>query len=297
MRNPECPSSSSEDESDEEEEMKPPSSKNENGKRATPKSASQGEKKQDPQQKRKKKEKSGQEEEIQVEFTFCDMAERYFHGLKSLLDNSSTVYQVHSSELADHMIANISVGTVVSTAGDEDGTVFGFASILNVSTFQESPAIQHLKSLCLKNCPKEHQSELETVLSGKTKRPAGFMLHGRMINMPLEIVEVLHKQLVLDMDWAVENAEGGEAERKSLDFGAFVRLAPCQKEQQSFVYRYFDDEILAGQAEFIFTMDAPKSYSKEEKQYVNVIVMTKTGHRAAMKDLAQMIHGAVPVGN
>ena len=48
-----------------------------------------------------------------------------------------------------------------------------------------------------------------------------------MVNMPLEIVEVLQQQLVADMDWAVSNAEGGEAERKSLDFGAFVRIAPA----------------------------------------------------------------------
>ena len=42
--------------------------------------------------------------------------------------------------------------------------------------------------------------------------------------MPIEIVEVLHQQLVLDMDWAVKNADGGEEERKSLDFGAFVNF-------------------------------------------------------------------------
>ena len=41
-----------------------------------------------------------------------------------------------------------------------------------------------------------------------------------------QLVEILHQQLALDMDWAVKYAEG-EEERKSLDFGAFVRIAPA----------------------------------------------------------------------
>jgi hypothetical protein len=131
---------------------------------------------------------------------------------------------------------------------------------------------------------------METVLSGKTKRPAGFLMHGRMVNLPLEIVEVLHQQLVLDMDWAVENAEGGEEERKSLDFGAFVRIAPAMPgDHGSVEYKYFDDEIFATNAEFVYQIDAPKNFGSETKQLCCVIVMTKTGHRAAMKELRKLI--------
>jgi hypothetical protein len=296
VRNPDASSSSDDsdedddddddddgDDQEDEKESKKPKAKD-NGKRAGSKSMAVPKKK-------KRKKSSNKPDTINVEFTFCDMDEKFFHGIKSLLHDSSTVYQNQSSNMADLMIENISVGTVVSTADDEDGNVFGYASILNVSTYQDSPVVQYLKDFCLKGCPAKHKKELEVVLSGKTKRPAGFFLHGRMINMPLEIVQVLQQQLVLDMDWAVDNAEGGVEERKSLDFGAFVRLAPCQAEGGSVVYRYFDDEIFAGRAEFVFTTDAPKSFSKEEKQYCNVLVLTKTGHRAAMKDIDKLING------
>jgi len=249
--------------------------------------------KQVAKKKKRKTVKSNETETIQVEFIFCDMDEKYFHGLKALLHNSGTIYQTHSSTLADLMIENISVGTVITTPDDDkegnDATIWGFASVLNVTTYQESPGIQFLKETCLKDCPADRQKELQVVLSGQTKRPAGFLLHGRMINLPLEIVYELQQQLVLDMDWAVEHAEGGEEERKSLDFGAFVRLAPCQAEGGSLVYRFFDDEILAGRAEFVYTIDAPKSYSKEVKQLLNIMVLTKTGHREAMKDLAKLV--------
>jgi len=143
---------------------------------------------------------------------------------------------------------------------------------------------------------------MEVVLSGKTKRPAGFFIHARMVNIPLEITEVLHQQLVLDMDWAVENAEGGEDERKALDFGVLIRMAPTHRiENESIAYRYFDDEVFANRAEFTYTFDVPKNKRKGEKiadddgdgqaKQCTVIVMTKTGHRDAMKDLSKLIHG------
>jgi BCCIP len=244
------------------------------------------------QPKSKKKKKKNEPDTIEVDFTFCDMDEKYFHGLKSLLHSSSTVYQEHSSALADLMIENMSVGTIVGTSLEDskEADVFGFASVLNVTTYQQSPAIQFLKTFCLNKCPAANKKELEVALSGKTNRPAGFFLHGRMVNMPLEIVNVLHQQLVLDMDWAVDNAED-QVERKSLDFGAFIRLAPCQQEGAAVFYKYFDDEIFASNAEFVYTVDAPKSFSKEDKQLINIMVLTKTGHRAAMNDLSKLING------
>ena len=223
------------------------------------------------------------------------MHERYFHGLKTLLTSSSPAYASVSSGLADLMIENVAVGTVISTEADKDeGNIYGFASVLNVTTFQEQGCIQELKKLCLDKCPPAHKADLETVLSGKTKRPAGFYLQSRMVNLPLEIVEVLHQQLVLDMDWAVENAEGGEDARKALDFGAFVRIAPSYRRGAASFYKYFDDDLFAQHSEFKFEIALPKSFGMEETPYCTVIVMTKTGHRAAMKALKEMVNGAEP---
>lgn len=246
-----------------------------------------------------KKEKKNEIDIVNVEFTFNDMKDDYFHGMKNFLLNQPA-YASNSSALSDLMIENISVGTVVSTEDGEDN-VFGFASVLNVTTYKDKPCIKFLRQKCLESCPENHKKEMETVLSGKTKRPAGLFLHGRMINLPLEITLVLHEQLVQDMDWAVDNAEGGETERKSLNFGAFVVLAPCTRDRASHstIYKNFDDEIFAGNAEFIFPMGMSKLKKKGEgkskadnegdNDHVDVIVMTKDGHRKAMKELKAMI--------
>jgi BCCIP len=263
--------------------------------------------------KKKRKKRDSDEEDVDnddvlnVDFTFCDMEEKYFHGMKSLLHSSSTLYQQeYSSQLSDLMIDNVSIGTVVSTSMEDtsEPDVFGFASVLNITTYQDMAAIQYLKQFCIQHCPKEHATELNVCLSGSTKRPAGFLIHCRMINMPMEIVSVLQEQLILDIDWAIDHADGcTDDERKAYDFGAFVRLAPCERDNNNttsgsssssngLIYKYFDDEILAGRAEFHYVVDAiPKSYSKDAKQYIDVIVLTKTGHRAALQDLRKLIHG------
>jgi BCCIP len=245
---------------------------------------------------RVRKKRKPNDELLEVDFTFCDMDEKYFHGLKSLIHSTSSVYQEHSSALADLMIENVAIGTIVGTSLEDssEADVFGFASVLNVTTYQKSPAIQFLKQLCLDHCPPEHTKDLGMALSGKTNHPAGFFLHGRMINMPMEIVLILHQQLVLDMDWAIDNANvDSDAERKALDFGAFVRLAPCHLENRLIVYKYFDDEVFAQNAEFSFTLDVPKTDGTvTEKQQVCVMVLMKTGHRAAMADLSKLIHGS-----
>mmetsp|Transcript_22249 Transcript_22249/g.44787 ORF Transcript_22249/g.44787 Transcript_22249/m.44787 type:complete len:333 (-) Transcript_22249:1079-2077(-) len=237
-----------------------------------------------------KKKASNQPETIQVDFVFCDMNERFFHGVKTLVHRNS-VHSPHSSQLADLTIENNMVGTVLST--DQDDNVFGFASVVNLTTNSSSTCIESLKKICLDKCPQQHKPEMETVLSGKTKRPAGFFFQERMVNVPLEITEVLHQQLVLDMDHAVKNARD-EDEKKSLDFGAFVRLAPCYSGggggANSAIYKYFDDEIFATNAEFVYTFDAPKMFEEDEEELkCSVIVMTKTGHRAAMKELKKMV--------
>ena len=88
------------------------------------------------------------------------------------------------------------------------------------------------------------------------------------------------------MDWAVEQAE----DKKSVDFGAFVRIAPSYRIGTSVAYKFFDDELFASRAEFTFEIELPKTSGMEETPYCSVIVITKTGHREAMKAMAKMVN-------
>mmetsp|Transcript_8386 Transcript_8386/g.15819 ORF Transcript_8386/g.15819 Transcript_8386/m.15819 type:complete len:394 (+) Transcript_8386:109-1290(+) len=322
VRNPEVESSDDDSSSEDdvnhdessEDDVEEPVSKKIKGDNQVGKQSDLNQKKNKTNSRRKEKEV----EIIPVEFTFHDMNEKYFHGIKNFL-LSHPIYASHSSDIADLIIDNISVGTIVSTDDGQDN-VYGFASVLNISSHSSNTSIQDFKRVCLDACPEQHKHEMETVLSGTTKRPAGIFMHGRMVNLPLEITHVLHEQLVQDMEWALKHADGGEELRKSLNFGAFVLLAPCQREHGSddisnytngIVYKNFDDEIFAQCAEFVYPLN-PSDWRKKntkknnnddkqtmatpsnnnEKDFVQVVVLTRTGHEKAMKELHQLIHGS-----
>uniref|UniRef100_A0A7S1B3P3 Uncharacterized protein n=1 Tax=Corethron hystrix TaxID=216773 RepID=A0A7S1B3P3_9STRA len=265
--------------------------------------------------KKAKRKKDPEDEVLRVEFQFCEVNERYFHGIKSFLA-VNPVHAGHSSALSDAILAHVFVGTVVSTSGDRGpdvpgDDVYAFASVLNVrgdvlqpAEVIESSSAPHpladLRALCREKCPPQHRKEMSAVLDGSHARPAGFLLQGRMANVPLEIVLEMHRQLVLDLDWAAEHAEGTEKERKALDYGVLVVLAPATRGGGGgLLYRNFEDDIFCSVAEFTYTFELPgvRSFggTDGEKQYCTAIVMTKTGHRQGMKDLEQMVQGSVGV--
>jgi len=288
---------------------------------------------------------SGSSSTIQVEFTFCELDEKFFHGIKSLVHHGGTVYQKYASRFADCMTSSSSssaaaVGTVVSTDGDVDNTAYGFAAVLGYRQQKEEyrDAMQFLVDACGLNtddekkkkknggsggCPAEYRKKMERALlsqvdsgeeegGGKSHKKkkhkrgnsssndnnCGFLLHGRMMNLPLEITLVLHQQLLLDMEWAVEQQRKQQTKTGSgeavpdYDYSSIVRLAPCQRDKKNghaLVYKYFDDEVLAGRADVVYTVDAPKSYSKEDDQLLSVMLLTRQQHRDAIQDLERMI--------
>eukprot|EP00588_Corethron_pennatum_P011528 CAMPEP_0194272494 /NCGR_PEP_ID=MMETSP0169-20130528/6057_1 /TAXON_ID=218684 /ORGANISM="Corethron pennatum, Strain L29A3" /LENGTH=388 /DNA_ID=CAMNT_0039015181 /DNA_START=31 /DNA_END=1197 /DNA_ORIENTATION=- len=262
---------------------------------------------------RKKKES---EEILHVEFQFCDMNEKYFHGIKSFL-SVNPVHTAHSSRLSDAVLENVSVGTIVTTEGvggrnTPGDDVYAFGSVINTRDDIVHPRatgndnhlaspLPDLRNMCMDRCPASHKMEMSALLNKSHARPAGFLIHGRMTNVPLEVVLAMHQQLVLDMDWAVKNAGGGEMEQKSLDFGALILLAPgdCGRGEvassSSMFYKFFEDEIFANVAEFTYSFELPdvRGYGgvNGDKSYCTVIVMTKTGHLKGMEDLEQMIKG------
>ncbi|KAL7579184.1 hypothetical protein ACA910_011357 [Epithemia clementina (nom. ined.)] len=130
---------------------------------------------------------------------------------------------------------------------DEDCAVFGFASLLDLSTKdqqleqqqqQEAPqqpdqqqerveariqALQYVHQYALNDCPDRYKPEMTQLLEpllSPTKQPQSsseskkspsiplfLSLHGRMMNLPLEIVLALHQQLWLDWEWDQEEEE------------------------------------------------------------------------------------------
>ena len=314
VRNPDVSSSSSDEDDDDsvvdDDDAKPAAQTNNNTtspkRKSPPAAAATATKK-----RQKKKSKKKDDDITNVEFIFCDTQEKYWHGCKALLMNSSTVYQRHASVWSDWLSQQV-VGTVVSTpqASDED-SVFGFASLVAVhstpsaketspdTTTQRTDAMKFLQQYAMSDCPAEFDEDMKRLFHLKSLY---LFLHGRMINLPLEIVLVLHEQLWLDWEYAHEDDSGDKKRGKKKQKSAarttpviqgnqprILRMAPCTKSDGGIMYRYYDDELLAGRAIVSYTVKAPKSYSQEEALFLQVLVLSVENYKQAIDDFKVLV--------
>ena len=319
VRNPDVSSSSdedevedSEDEQEEEEEAKKPAagSKNDNDKPQSAKRPAETAvttKKKKP----KNKKRSSHQPEIDVthvDFIFCDMDPKYWDGLRSLLCNAgSALYQAHASSVADAVIEYDMVGTCLGQPDDPEHAVFGFNSLLHWAHFPEaaqqafSAVCQHKPQPPADKASTAARTRLVTALQTETKSSkVAFLLSGRMVNLPVEIVLALHQQLWLDITWAQTQT----TKQSYRDVPMVVRLAPCTRDddddddescehddQGGYAYRYFDDEYLAAQASASYVVQGPRSFSREDVLYLRVLVLDLQAYQRAIQAMERMANG------
>jgi hypothetical protein len=316
VRNPEVDSSSDDSDSDDDDDKKlaavPPTPGTSVAKR--PAAGAPHAKGQQPKKARKaKKPKDEMDDLVHVDLVFCDMAEVYWHGLKALLSNGTSLYQAHSSLLADQMIAHERVGTLIATPDDPDHSVYGFGSLLHWAHFGTAQSAFH--KVCAQTVyhpnvgmklPDEEATRegvVELLASDKAASTVVFLLMGRMVNLPLEIVLALHQQVWLDVEWAQQQQQPSQDDKKKkkqkdatpapLPFRnpTVLRVAPCTRQGQDWVYRYFEDELLAGQARGSYVVEGPTNFSREDKVYLRVLQLDLPGYQQAIGDLERLVGG------
>ncbi|KAG7492670.1 hypothetical protein MATL_G00016780 [Megalops atlanticus] len=144
-------------------------------------------------------------EEVTVDFEAHTISDNDFNGIKKLLQQLFLKAHVNTSDLADMIIQQNHIGSVIRQAevpedsDDEDpDEVFGFISLLNLTERKGVQCVEQVKDLvlsqCEKCCPHSVAEELEEMLND-TSKPVGLLLSERFINVPPQIALPLHKQL------------------------------------------------------------------------------------------------------
>ena len=133
--------------------------------------------------------------------------------LNTYLD--STQYNI--SELADLIVAQEEVGSIIKADSNEDA--FGFLTVLNLHKLkvckfviefqgklfiQDKQCIQEIKKFMLSRVnEKEKKVQLQNILEDESKS-LGLIVNERMINLPAVLAPPLHKSLFDDMAKAIE---------------------------------------------------------------------------------------------
>ncbi|XP_075072094.1 BRCA2 and CDKN1A-interacting protein [Mixophyes fleayi] len=147
-------------------------------------------------------------EEVKVDFEAHTMSVGDHDGIQKLLKQLFLKAHVNISELADLLIQQNHIGSVIKQAegqddddeddDDDERHVFGFISLLNLTERKGTDCAEEIKELilshCEKNCDQSVVEQLDKVLNDNNK-PVGLLLSERFINVPAQIALPMHQQL------------------------------------------------------------------------------------------------------
>ncbi|GCB71576.1 hypothetical protein scyTo_0005992 [Scyliorhinus torazame] len=147
--------------------------------------------------------------EVQVDFEAHAISDNDHNGIKSLLQQLFLKANVNITELADIIIQQNHVGSVILQAEildensdeDDEDEIFGFITVLNLTERKGTESVEQIKELVLSQCTTHHQSaveQLEKILNDNSK-PVSFLISERFINVPPQISLPLHKQLQAEL--------------------------------------------------------------------------------------------------
>ncbi|XP_069836131.1 BRCA2 and CDKN1A-interacting protein [Dendropsophus ebraccatus] len=145
-------------------------------------------------------------EEVNVEFEAHTISDGDHDGIKKLLKQLFLKAHVNTAELADLVIQQNHIGSVIKQAenmedsedDEEDDHVFGFISLLNLTERKDTPCMEQVKELvlsqCEKSCDQSVVQQLDKIFNDNSK-PVGLLLSERFINVPAQIALPMHQQL------------------------------------------------------------------------------------------------------
>jgi hypothetical protein len=154
----------------------------------------------------------GQGDVVDMSFDFNDMKEEYSYGVAKMLKHLNS-NEPDALKLAEVICKQDVVGTAVCC--DEGDDVFAYATVLPLQSIKEDenfgPIISDLLTACTKIASGENRDTLLRHLSGDKCASTGLFLHGRYINLPLQLCGALHSNLVEDLAWSKANNDEEDA--------------------------------------------------------------------------------------
>lgn len=170
---------------------------------------------------------------LNIEFTFHDMSPKFHNSLNTLHVQTNSILSAHVSSM--FIINQMPVGTIVSSDAtiDNDDIVFGYITVV--------PCDDRLSI---------HDFIVTTCPIIRSISNVGLYIHGRMINLPDNIVIEYHQQILKDLSWAIENDD--DFQNQNYDW--FIIFAKFYTEMNDDIFFNFDDAIFAKNSKYVYTI-------------------------------------------
>lgn len=180
------------------------------------------------------------QEKIQVDFEGRSPVDADFHGIKQLLQQLFLKAHVNLSELAELIIRQNYVGSVVKQSevdaedsdddddDDDSSDVFGVMSVLNITEKQNLECVQQLRSLLLDLCSEHATDQTNTLirsLLSDDSQSIGLLINERIINIPAQISVPLLESLSKEIKNACRK-------KMPYDFTYFILICKLYKSEK-----------------------------------------------------------------
>ncbi|BFF92999.1 protein BCCIP homolog [Drosophila madeirensis] len=206
-------------------------------------------------------------EEVQIDFEGRTPVDPDTEGISQLLQRLFLRAQINCNQMADLIIAQNNVGSVICQVDDdelesetdddmvEEGTVFGITSVVNLSTKKDQPCVSQLRTYLLERAksyaPEPVLEQLSNLLDIEDPPHLGFLINERFINIPAQICVPLFDNLKMEIDHA-------KSKKMKFHFGTLLLLVKFfRKEAKKGKpaednYTNAEDELLSEKAKFSF---------------------------------------------
>ncbi|KAJ3085736.1 Mss4p nuclear export [Quaeritorhiza haematococci] len=202
---------------------------------------------------------------VNVTFDFFDPKPIDYHGIKNLIRQTFSSdaaaaddTAVNLSELADLVLAQPEVGSVVKVEDDQDQDPYAVLTVVNLNHHKDKECISQLRNYLLDKSKKkpEVHSRLSTLLNAPSKSTGdiGIIFNERLINMPPQIFPPMLKMLMEEIEWAVEDG-------LPFKFEYFLLISKTYKEVESTA----DDEEENDEANASSSSSSTKHKKKKNK--------------------------------
>ncbi|EAS06153.1 p21-carboxy-terminal region-binding protein (macronuclear) [Tetrahymena thermophila SB210] len=237
----------------------------------------------------------GEEDEVlNVDFEFKDANETMFHSVKGLINGYLDGSDYNSSDLADIIVKQFTLGTFIVIDEEEDENqkkirekakleretnVIGFSTFISAKQHENQSVVKEIIKFVNQKSEKfNNEADHKKLQNILAKNKVGLLINERIINVAPQAVPVLHTQLQEDYKWFKQNHQ--KEFKENFDFEYLLCITRCAKEvkgtqdpQQGqkklkkeeldeYLYPKFEDFLLLEKAEIKFFFEAAQSKSQ-----------------------------------
>ena len=164
---------------------------------------------------------------ITVDFAFFDPRPIDFKSVRRLLERLVVGEEGFPlSSLAEDVIAQRVVGTMVKVPGDGLDDAYAFATLLPMALHAHKDWARALKAYLLKKAGRDEAALAALAAAWAAPATLGLLLNERIFNMPPELAPAVHDSLLQDLAWAKVHAPG-DCRVAFQDVTQVLVVAPC----------------------------------------------------------------------